>query len=260
MDVNFAISIFCKKPRYGLKEKGTYRKKSIQMKTSQSNIVYTFILTACLFVQNSQAQDSTPTDTTKVLPVVPFSMTVVFVEFDITAKSNGNLISWSTILEANLGKYEIQRSTSNQSFETIATIQAKGSNAVTVNYSYTDTKPLAGKNIYRLKMVDTRNGIQYTANKIINGDKQAVQIQGFNAYPNPARPGTSLTLNVNNPGKFAVRIINLSGKIMYTENVVNAHLSPLSLQVPSSFSAGMYVIDITEESSTHHYQQKLIIQ
>ena len=230
------------------------------MKTSQSNIVYTLILSACFFVNKGQAQDSTPADTTKPLPVVPFSMTVVFVEFDITAKPNGNQITWSTILEANLGKYEIQRSTSNQSFETIATIQAKGSNAVTVNYSFTDTKPLTGKNIYRLKMVDTRNGVQYTANKIINGDKQAMQIQGFNAYPNPARPGTSLTLNVNNPGKYAVRIINLTGKIMYTARVVNAHLSPLNVQVPASFSAGMYVIDITEEDNSNHYQQKLIIQ
>jgi Secretion system C-terminal sorting domain len=230
------------------------------MKTSQSNIIYTLILSACFFVFKADAQDNTPADTTKPLPVVPFSMTVVFVEFDITAKPNGNQITWSTILEANLGKYEIQRSVSNQSFETIATIQAKGSNSVTVNYTFTDTKPLNGKNIYRLKMVDTRNGVQYTANKIINGDKQTMEIHGIHAYPNPARPGTALTLNVNNPGKYAVRIINLTGKIMYSAKVVNAHLSPLNVQIPSSFSTGMYVIDITDENSSNHYQQKLIIQ
>ena len=239
---------------------GTYRKKSIQMKTSQSNIVYTLILSACFFVNKGQAQGSTTADTTRPLPVVPFSMTVVFVEFDITAKPNGNEITWSTILEANLEKYEIQRSTSNQSFETIATLQAKGSNAVTVNYTFTDAKPLNGKNIYRLKMVDTRNGVKYTANKILNGNKQAMEIQEFNAYPNPARPGASITLNVNNAGKYAVRIINLAGKVMYTGKVVNAHLSPLNLQVPANFSSGMYVIDVTEEDSNHHYQQKLIIQ
>jgi len=84
---------------------GPYRKKSIQMKTSQSNIVYTLILSACFFVNNGQAQGTTTADTTKTLPVVPFSMTVVFVEFDIIAKPNGNQISWSTILEANLDKY-----------------------------------------------------------------------------------------------------------------------------------------------------------
>ena len=147
---------------------GPFRKKSIRMKTSQSNIVYTLILSACFLVNKGHAQGTTSADSTNPLPIVPFSMTVVFVEFDITAKSNGNQINWSTILETNLAKYEIQRSTSNQSFETIATIQAKGSNAVTVNYTFTDTKPLNGKNIYRLKMVDTRNGVQYTANKIIN--------------------------------------------------------------------------------------------
>jgi hypothetical protein len=65
---------------------------------------------------------------------------------------------------------------------------------------------------------------------------------------------------VNNAGKYAIRIINVAGKVMYTGKVVNAHLSPLNLQVPSSFSAGMYVIDVTDEDSNHHYQQKLIIQ
>jgi Secretion system C-terminal sorting domain len=247
-------------PGTGIKEKGTYRKKSKQMKTSQSNIVYTLILSACFFVNKGQAQDTTTPDGTNPLPVVPFSMTVVFVEFDIIAKPNGIQISWSTILEANLAKYEIQRSTSNQSFETIATIQAKGSNAVTVNYTFTDTKPLKGKNIYRLKMVDTRNGIKYTTNKIINGDMQAMEISGFNAYPNPARPGSSLTLNLNNTGEYAVRIINLAGKIMYSGKMVNAHFSPLNLQIPGNLSAGMYVIDVIEEGNNHHHQQKLIIQ
>jgi len=239
---------------------GPFGKKSIRMKTSQSNIVYTLILSACFFLNKGYAQGITPADSTNALPIVPFSMTVVFVEFDITAKPNGNQINWSTILEANLGKYEIQRSTSNQSFETIATIQAKGSNAVTLNYSYTDTKPLNGKNIYRLKMVDTRNGVQYTANKIISGNMQALEVQGFQAYPNPARPGTSLTLNVNNAGKYAVRIINMAGKVMFTTKLINAHFSPINLQVPANFSAGMYVIDVTEESNNQHYQQKLIIQ
>jgi Secretion system C-terminal sorting domain len=239
---------------------GTLRKKSIRMKTSQSNIVYTLILSACFFVYKGHTQGIATADSTRPLPIVPYSMTVVFVEFDITAKSNGNQINWSTILETNLWKYEIQRSTSNQSFETIATVQAKGNNAVTINYTFTDTKPLDGKNIYRLKMVDTRNGVQYTANKIISGNMQAIELQGFQAYPNPARPGTSLTLNVNNGGKYAVRIINLAGKVMYTTKVINAHFSPINLQVPANFSSGLYVIDVTEEGNNQHYQQKLIIQ
>ncbi|MGL6266705.1 MAG: T9SS type A sorting domain-containing protein [Chitinophagaceae bacterium] len=230
------------------------------MKSNQSNIVYTLILSACFFVINGHAQGTTTADSTRPLPIVPYSMTVVFVEFEITAKSNGNQINWSTILETNLGKYEIQRSTSNQSFETIATVQAKGSNAVTVNYTFTDTKPLNGKNIYRLKMVDTRNGVQFTANKIISGNMQPVEIKGFQVYPNPVRPGTSLTLNVNNAGKFAVKIINLAGKVLFTTQVVNAHFSPFNMQVPANFSAGMYVVDVTEAGNNQHYQQKIIIQ
>ena len=57
-------------------------------------------------------------------------MTVVFVEYEIVTKTQGNQINWSTILESNLAKYEIQRSAANQTFETIGTIQAKGTTSV----------------------------------------------------------------------------------------------------------------------------------
>ena len=67
---------------------GPFRKKSIRMKTSQSNIVYTLILSACFLVNKGHAQGTATADSTNPLPIVPFSMTVVFVEFDITAKSN----------------------------------------------------------------------------------------------------------------------------------------------------------------------------
>ena len=36
-------------------------------------------------------------------------MTVVFVEYEIVTKTQGNQINWSTILESNLAKYEIQK-------------------------------------------------------------------------------------------------------------------------------------------------------
>ena len=44
---------------------GPFGKKSIRMKTSQSNIVYTLILSACFFVNKGYAQGITPADSTK---------------------------------------------------------------------------------------------------------------------------------------------------------------------------------------------------
>jgi hypothetical protein len=103
--------------------------------------------------------------------VVPKSyvLQVVFVDFEAYSSESGNVIEWSTILEANLAKYEIERSVDNKPFEKIGEIKAKGvQSSVTSVYSFTDTRPATGKNIYRLKMVDTRNGFKYSANKSVS--------------------------------------------------------------------------------------------
>lgn len=233
--------------------------KKILMKIEQTKIAYMFFLAASLLVNIGQAQGNN-NDTTKALPVVPFSMTVVFVEYEIVTKTQGNQINWSTILESNLAKYEIQRSTSNQTFETIGTIQAKGTTSVSVEYRFTDTRPNAGKNIYRIKMVDTRNGVQYSSIKMVTNELMTARISGANAYPNPARPGMAITLEVNEPGQYSIRMHNLSGKMIYADQAITAHQSSLSIRVPSNLSAGMYIMDVTDQDTQVHFQQKIMIQ
>jgi Secretion system C-terminal sorting domain len=230
------------------------------MKTTQTNIVSAFILAAILMVNTTSAQGNTNNDTTSTLPVIPFSMTVVFVEFDIVAKPQGNQINWSIILEANLAKYEIQRITSNQTFETIGTVHGKGSNAVTVKYSFTDTHPVAGNNVYRLKMVDSKNGFKYSSTKIVNSVMQVKESVGFTAYPNPARPGASIKLDVNQPGQYEVRMHDLSGKKVYSDRVVSGQHATLNIQVPNALSAGIYIIKLTGQGNLNHFQQKIVLQ
>lgn len=230
------------------------------MKITQTNIVSAFILGAILMVNTTSAQGNANTGTTTTLPVIPFSMTVVFVEFDIVAKPQGNQINWSIILEANLAQYEIQRFSSNQTFETIGTVQGKGSNAVTVKYSFTDAHPLAGNNVYRLKMVDSKNGFKYSSTKMVNSVMQVRESAGFTAYPNPARPGASITLDVNQPGQYEVSIHDLSGKKVYSGRVVSGQHATLNIQVPSALSAGIYIMNLTGQGNLNHFQQKIVLQ
>jgi Secretion system C-terminal sorting domain len=234
--------------------------KKILMKIEQTKIGYLFFLVGSLFVINSQAQGTSGIDSTKTLPVVPFSMTVVFVEYEIVTKTEGNQINWSTILESNLAKYEIQRSAANQTFETIGTIQSKGTTSVTVDYSFTDTRPNSGKNIYRIKMIDTRNGVQYSSIKMVTNELMTAQIRGTNAYPNPARPGMAITLDVNEPGQYSIRIHSLSGRMIFAEKAIAAHQSSLSIRVPSNLTAGMYIMEVTDQETQVHFQQKIMIQ
>lgn len=224
------------------------------MKSNQSNKSLAILLAASIMFISSFAGKKNFEDSSH------YAMTIVFVDFDIVIKSQGNQLNWTTILESNLAKYEIQRSSNNQPFVTIGKMDAKGSGSQSVSYSFMDDRPLAGKNIYRLKMIDTRNGFQYSANKMINVEKMANNMRSMSAYPNPVKSGSSLNINLNDPGQYLVTIFSLSGKVIYSRTLSTAHVSSVSIQIPAHLTTGTYFLKIAASENDHLYQQKIIIQ
>ena len=84
-----------------------------------------------------QKQTKAQTDTTR------FVMQVVFVQYDASSSDDGITLKWTTILETNLGSYVIERSNGDENFTAIGKIIAKGSNNVSVPYSFTDKNPMS---------------------------------------------------------------------------------------------------------------------
>src|SRR5581483_4828878 len=79
------------------------------------------------------------------------------------AKDTANLLSWQTATETNTDHFNLEFSTNDSAFSTVATIQAKGNASVASNYS-TSHKPTvqAAFYYYRLKLYYTDGTWKYS--------------------------------------------------------------------------------------------------
>ncbi len=187
-----------------------------------------------------------------------FVMQVVFVQYDASSSDEGITLKWTTILETNLGAYIIERSNGNDVFTEVGKINAKGSNYVSVPYTFTDKNPKKGINVYRLKMVDTRGGYKYSEYKQFNWTKSLTSEHGIKSYPNPAMPGNTLQLDVAFKGSISIQLMNIKGARLDMNNQnVGAHGS-LAYRLPSNLEKGMYIIVVTN-SANESRQAKVMI-
>lgn len=228
------------------------------MKTSSIIRVAGFwVACTSAFLQAFAGKQANLTDS---LPVIPFSMNVVFVEFQARPGGQGHQISWTTILETNLSHYEIERSNSGQSFQSIATVKAQGSGGLAVPYTFTDKHPLPGNNIYRLKMVDTRGGSKLSEHKIVNGNGQVLVSAAPMVYPNPVRPGAAVRINVPESGNYQVRLLNLQGKVLQSYTREQKDGMGFSVDIPAQAGSGIYILDLYAEDGGQHWAHKVVLQ
>jgi hypothetical protein len=187
-----------------------------------------------------------------------YVMQVVFVQYDASSSDEGITLKWTTILETNLGAYVIERSNGNDVFTPIGKINAKGSNNVSVPYSFTDKNPVKGINVYRLKLVDTRNGFKFSEYKQFIWTKTLTSEQGIKSYPNPAIPGNTLQIDVAFKGSINIQLLNIKGaRLDLNSQNVGTHGS-LTYRLPSSLEKGMYILVVTN-SANESRQAKVMI-
>jgi hypothetical protein len=161
-------------------------------------------------------------------------------------------LSWATEIETNLSHFELERSIDNSIFEKIATQTAAGNSQTEQFYKENDNKPLLGKNIYRLKMIDKNGNFSYS-NKV---ELFNAANFGYSIYPNPAEDKIFFSIfEATNNVSFS--IFDMNGKSVFSQRYTE---SPSSLKEISTetFSKGVYLYKIIHDGET--YQGKLIIQ
>lgn len=132
----------------------------------------------------------------------------------------------------------------------------------TVNYTFSYTIP-ATYDIDQISVVvvvlDADTGYVVNSNMAYAGTLSVNDLEvnaGFSVYPNPATD--IVNLQINQDGKFAVKIYDITGKEVFvkTPEFLTSN-SALSLNV-SSLSQGVYIISIEGEHQS--FSKKLIIQ
>jgi len=156
------------------------------------------------------------------------------------AKLNGAVVNlnWTTDMEANANRFEIERSIDGINWTKIASVSAKGNSSVATNYSYNDNIKAGGNFSYRLRMVDQDETSAYSAIRTVKSETAAVQM---NIFPNPAT--NYVVISSKNNGAKHVQLINQNGQIVKQVNGTgNINMSV------TEFSTGNYYVRVADNN------------
>lgn len=122
-----------------------------------------------------------------------------------------NKLTWTVQVQNQLG-FDIERSADGMQFEKIG-YQASLNTAAAQTSQFTD-QPSSLKNYYRLKQIDMNHNFKYS--NIILLDRAKKNNELF-VFPNPA--GSFITVQCNGAAKGLIRILDVSGRVVKTQDV-----------------------------------------
>jgi len=161
--------------------------------------------------------------------------------FSAKLKNEEVLLDWATASEENNDYFNIQVSTDNIKWNTVATVNGAGSSKRILNYSVTDKNPQTGESYYRLKQVDFDGMYTYSnISKITYYKEDIVEIS-----PNPFKT------HINIEGYFTsdenkLVIVNLSNKVVYSKIFIKGQFNnEIDL---SKLKTGIYFLKINSAS------------
>jgi hypothetical protein len=185
--------------------------------------------------------------------ILPVSLSA----FYVNCCGSGVCAEWETLTELRTDHFELQRSVSGDDYETVAEVpsfSAGGESHLRLVYRAEDASPLRGRSYYRLAMVDTDGGVEYSRLKSIAYSTQASTGYFFNEVG-------QLVLSVI-PGALQkgdeVSIVNLMGQQLWKGTVTSGNSGLLVVDGVSSQTADMLVCNV--RSATGLSSVKIIRQ
>lgn len=171
-------------------------------------------------------------------------------EFTGVNRNSVNELRWKTTQERNVAYYELERSVDGGAYASVQKVQPK--NQSTANYATTDAIPSAvssGVFYYRLKTVNTDGSFTYSSVVVIRFFRSGkLEVLG-----NPVRPGSVAMLTLTNPQTVTLRLIDMQGRVVYTERVnAIAGNNRISMDRFHAPAAGKYIL----EAATLHEKFK----
>ncbi len=181
-------------------------------------------------------------DGTAILEPLGGPLPITLKTFTATLYSN-NLVrlAWSTLMEINCDRYEIERSTDGRIFTKTATIAGHGYTTLDQNYNMTDdiTGIRAGLIYYRLRQLDVDG--KSSLSKVIS--VRLKKNSEFTVSPNPFNSYVNINIDWNRSENTVVKIFSMSGREIFSKNVqMNKGTNYVQLNELSSLSSGNYLI------------------
>ena len=181
------------------------------------------------------------------------SLPVELVDFEVSQVANTALLEWTSATEINTEVYEIERSVDGAVFEVIGEQEAAGNSQVALSYSFTDDKPVEGRNYYRLRMVDADGSFGYSEVRTLTFEAEALTLA---AYPNPFSSDFMVTFTTEQKGAVQISIFDAAGKQIHSQQIdeVVPGVNNVKIAPANDLSQGVYIMTLTQNGVSQRLQ------
>jgi len=179
---------------------------------------------------------------------------------NLTAKRENNRsisINWNVTTEADILRYNVERSADGRNFGNIAAVTPITNNGGSAAYQIYDMTPFSTDNFYRIKAVSLNGHSQYSSIVKVSTFKTAAAIA---VYPNPIT-NKLIKLHLSNQpsGNYDIQIINQFGQQVYkSSQQISSNDIVKSIQLDGTLAPGIYLLIVTLPDETG-ITQKIII-
>ena len=169
------------------------------------------------------------------------------ISFTGEVKNNQDVLTWKTTNEINTAYFSVQQSTNGVAFNATTKVMAKGGNATTATYSYTQQSALNTSGYYRLQMVDKDGSFTYSpVIKLNRGNTGAITA----IYHSGTK---QITINNNTQTNYNWQLVSIGGSFISKGNASNG----ITTVPVSGIAAGTYMLVCTSPEATEKI--KLVI-
>ena len=128
--------------------------------------------------------------------------------------NNKPMLQWTTINDAGVAYYAIERSVDSLEFNDIGTIPSDSTGNIDYTYNFTDSAPKDGINYYRFKIQDTTAAFSYSPTVAVQLLSTTMPV-----YPNPVKYGFFLVDLPDVSKASQLRLTDQNGRVIQTISV-----------------------------------------
>ncbi|GAB3328766.1 hypothetical protein GCM10027511_38710 [Hymenobacter humi] len=161
---------------------------------------------------------------------------VELTRFNATSQAQAVNLSWATASEKNNDRFEVQRSATGDAFQTIGTVKGQGNSSSLHDYTFVDSRPLAGQSYYRLRQVDADGTSTFSPVATAQGPNNICVA----VYPNPSASTVTLPATM---GAVRYRILNTLGQELLSGKAAGNDRLDLT-----TLNKGTFFLELTGES------------
>ncbi len=184
----------------------------------------------------------------------PTTLPVSLTNYTALLVNNQAKLSWETASESNNNRFEISRSTDNQTYITIASVKGNGNTSKKSKYLAYDATPANGVNYYKLVQIDNDGTTKELAIKALNFSLN--KTSNLLVYPNPASGTVNVQVfNKNALTTAVLALVNTSGQTLLTKSVkLNSGVNTFKVDISNNVAPGQYILHLQSAEINESYK------